>query len=537
MAAVLPPAKCIYFIMGHGCDISSKKGWHKIFTDTIQYDYAKYAGTVFTKVFCPPFIRATYNITEKRLCELPSKDKPFVNTVYKEINDDLTSGVCTTALIIGFSHGGLIASMVAGMFAGNPDMKDRVRVITLGSIYTPVISGFDILHIMYYGDVAFSCNRLKPPVDKSSNYYDPATQVFYMQSTKKKQWDIHNDYFKTYILSDKYIIRFCYDFLIPFFEGIPFIGKIDPIKDRTFSNNEEELFPDSTPPSNSLDPTLSTNPANNAGAKEAKRQQAALLVNLPKLPSSLWFGRNTHKKSYYRTIKPVVVQKLAVKLSENNVDNVRIQSYLQMPEFLEFLINLLRYLRKYHDIDKLIDEKAAAEIADAFFLEGAFTIQANGSHVFVDSVSKLISFIKDRLINIADTIIKRDSEILKPAILQITVDYVIDLLTMLTEWRNRWSIDTYSFKTTDINKLKAIYGVLDLKQRANLETAIHKFTEAMTKPMSHNAVTDRRNSNINAISPKPSELTQLQARAPWIANFGGSRRKIHKRKRKTHKRR
>jgi len=542
MAEVIKPVTCkckyVYVILGFDCQQDTDWFQWNARWFNASFEIGGYRNLHLAGVFChPSLVTTTTTIITKRVCINPSKDDPFATQITKTVTDVLAKDpLCDNVLLIGFSYGGLIASIVGGVIAGNKDIKDKLRVVTLGSIYTPTIASFDILHIINYGDIAFSCNGLPMRPDTTHEYYDKERQVLYtvptitniasagMSPFKSKAWKIHNDYFK--YIYDQYDprIKFHFDFLIRFANDLPFI---DPMRSRL----NQPFIVDPMPH------RFSNSNSNNEEAREIKKQQAELLVNLPKLPSSLWFGRNTHKKSYYRTIKPLVIQKLANKLSENNVDNVRIQGYLQMPEFLEFLINLLRFLRKYHDIDESIDDNAAAEIANAFFLEGAFTVKVNGSPLLVDPVSKLISLIKDRLLTIADTILKRDPAILKPAILQIIVDYVIDLLTMLTTWRTRWPIDKFSFKKADIDKLEAIYAVLYLKQRNNLQTAIHKFTEAMTKTTSHNVVTDRRNSNINTISPKPNDLNKLRGTAPWIANFGGSRRKLHKRKRKTQKRR
>lgn len=502
--------KYVYLILGFNCqqDKEWETFWTATFTETLRC-YSEFFNCPISinGVFChPSFMTASYQVAKKVVCQYPSTTNSFAKEIETKIIHTLTIENNCEALIIGQSYGGMIASLVGGSIAGMSDLRDRVRIVTIGSIYTPIIANLDILHIMNHGDIAFRCNGLSIRSDTSTQYYDKERQVLYTVPTlttfkragwwnpfTTKAWQIHDNYYTIYKQTGdpvSYFIIYNLDFIKQFIFNEPFIVETMPSptsRNRKFSNSEEnETDADvinSTPPPNSV-PALTSNSAINAGAAEAKKQQATHLVNIPRLPTSRMFGINTHKGSYFRSIKPLVIEKLTQKLIDApKVDNISLDTYIRSPEFLQFLIILLRYYRKYHDVDKTIDEEAAEEIAKAFFLNGAFT-----SNSSPDIFGFFVKSIKDRLVERATKVIKRNSTIIQAPILQITVDYVIDLLTMLTEWRNRLEVTNFTsaFTQTDISTLRGFTGALDSKQALRMTRAINTFGDAMKTPMHHN---------------------------------------------------
>jgi len=142
-------------------------------------------------------------ITSSRFRSNPSFDTKFIKGLVADAEEVLKDSK-KKLVIIGHSYGGFSACGLVSKL--KPELRGRVMLATLGSIYVPKMrygAGLGERHYMFYADVALSTNKLTEPGPKRT-HHDLIQNVYWIshgnEDTRKtlfgtnKQWQIHNSY-------------------------------------------------------------------------------------------------------------------------------------------------------------------------------------------------------------------------------------------------------------------------------------------------------------------------------------------------------
>lgn len=203
-------ALAVFYVLGMGCQVAD--------SDELNY-IKKYisnvANTDHVFIKCHPSMTKTLKGIAAAACYLkPNKNDPFLAEINNDVSLCLSKGY--RVMVLGHSHGGMMASLVAESFAQNKSSlwkqkyKSKLQFLTFGSIYTPdaktVGEDIDIRHYMFLDDVAMRCNKLKQPKEKHLN--NQHGNVVWMKhdtiklkrweklapAGTKQSWEIHNAY-------------------------------------------------------------------------------------------------------------------------------------------------------------------------------------------------------------------------------------------------------------------------------------------------------------------------------------------------------
>ncbi len=150
------------------------------------------------KILCNKSLANTVFTIGKTVCAIPPSTKSkFVAETYQVTKDLLAKDY--DVILVGHSYGGSVVSRVAEILK-SPESK--LHMFTLGSIYVPEPSQTpyaNITHIMFKGDVAMKCNKLKPEKHKFVKWirrrgYTSPQKMKKSIFGSKEAWSIHNSY-------------------------------------------------------------------------------------------------------------------------------------------------------------------------------------------------------------------------------------------------------------------------------------------------------------------------------------------------------
>lgn len=175
----------VIWVVGTGCKLKDTPEFEKMLSATVS-------GARRTVVRCEENydLAVAHTLTALVAPVVTKYVESVLCTVKREIS------VCGNVLLMGTSYGGLVTGIVSERLKDDPRARERLRVWTFGSMYTPTGFG-DVMHFVFTGDEqCMRTNGLRAPAEEVSAVetarFDPDTKVMwlytYMAPDHRSAW-------------------------------------------------------------------------------------------------------------------------------------------------------------------------------------------------------------------------------------------------------------------------------------------------------------------------------------------------------------
>lgn len=196
----------LLLVAGLGCGLSTHS------QATARHLERKYG--IQAKVYCNEHIGDTLKHIAKHYLEyVPKINDPFTQYVYAEIKKYLSLNYTVT--VWGHSYGGAVTSRIAQYLNNNHLLTPALQLVTFGSIYVPQprkTGDVNIMHYMFYNDVALKVNRLDPQRDRFVKWeecpIDVGQEIPPSLLGNVLEWQIHTNYVPLFMKLAKKMKKF-----------------------------------------------------------------------------------------------------------------------------------------------------------------------------------------------------------------------------------------------------------------------------------------------------------------------------------------